>query len=204
MYQVWGWVLSSRSKTHIRIRLDTPNPFWSAAFFISASISSLKRTVTPRSFLSVNSSGRGKKSAIRRALSKSTSGGSFVYGIFFFIGFLPFAPIARAEDSDFSVPVREPDGHDFATHFPKTKIAQFAIAVARIFKNNAVFIQKSALRIMERNTVLNYVIKVFPVVPFKIRRMHESNVIHSAFFFKNTMELMQKSRRCLISVVIGS
>jgi hypothetical protein len=170
------------SRTHIRIKLETPKPFSSATFLSSETVESSSLTATTRSFRKTRSLGRGRKSFTLTAFPRSTSDGSSAYTIFFFIAFLSFPPKGRSENPDLSTPVREPDGHDLAADFAKAKISLFIIAVKRIFKDYTPIILKCLLCILKRHPVFCDIVQVLAVVPFEIRRFHDPNVLQTATF----------------------
>jgi hypothetical protein len=128
------------SRTHIRTKLETPKPFWSATFFSSETVESSSLTATTRSFRRIRVFGPGRKSFTLTARSRSTSGGSAEYTIFFFITLLSFPPKGRSKNPDLSAPAQESDGHDLAEDFAKAKIPLFIIAVKRIVKDNTMLI----------------------------------------------------------------
>jgi hypothetical protein len=164
------------SRTHIRIKLETPKPFSSASLLSSETVESSSLTATTRSFRKTRFLGPGRKSFTRTACSKSTSDGSSLYTILFFIALLPFPPKSRSENPDLSTPVREPDSQDLAEDFAKAKIPLFIITVTRIFKNNAPLILECLLCILKRHPVFGDIVQILAIVPFEIRRFHNPNV----------------------------
>jgi hypothetical protein len=170
------------SRTHIRTSVETPSPFWSATALSSEIVESSSRRVTTRSFRKTNSPGEGRKSFTLVAFSRSTSAGSSVYTIFFFITPLSFPPKSRAENPDLSIPAGEPHGHDFAADLTKAKIPLFVLAVTSIFKDDALIVQECLLCILERYAVFGDIVQVPAMIPFEVRRFHVANVLQTASF----------------------
>jgi hypothetical protein len=177
-----AWAFVNLSRTHIRTKLETPKPFWSATFFSSETVESSSLTATTRSFRRIRVFGSGRKSFTLTARSRSTSGGSAVYTIFFFIALLSFPPKGRSKNPDLASPVRESDGHDLAEDFAKAKIPLFIIAVKRIVKDNKMLILECLLRILKRHPMFGDIVQILAIVPFEIRRFHSPNVLHTSLF----------------------
>ena len=179
-----GCVLSSRSRTHILTRLETPSPFRLASALSSERVESSSFTVTTRSFRNTRSFGRGRKSSIILALSKSTSAGSSVYVICFFITLLSFPPIGCSKYSNITCPIGEPDGHNFIIDLAQTEISLFVAAVSHINENHTLFVPKRLLSLVKRDAMLGDVLTVLAIVPLEVWRLHVTNVIQKQLHFK--------------------
>lgn len=180
------------SRTHIRTKLETPKPFSSATFLSSETVESSSRTATTRSFRRSRSFGAGRKSFTLTARSKSISDGSSVYTIFFFIALLSFPPKGRSKNPDLSSPVCEPDGHDLAADFAKTKIPLLIIAVKRIVKDNTLLILECLLRILKRHPMFGDIVQVLTIIPFEIRCFHGANVLQTSLFVNRKPYITKK------------
>lgn len=70
---------------------------------------------------------------------------------------LPFSPVTGTEYPDFPVAKCESNGDDVLINGTKTKIPLFQVAVAKVFKNDSLAIQKCLLCQHEADAVLGSV-----------------------------------------------
>jgi hypothetical protein len=181
------------SRTHIRTKLETPKPFWSATFFSSETVESSSLTATTRSFRRIRVFWSGRKSFTLTARSRSTSGGSAVYTIFFFIALLSFPPKGRSKNPDLTAPVSESYGHDLAEDFAKAKIPLLIIAVKRVVKDYTMLILECLLCILKRHPMLGDIVQILTtIVPFEIRRFHNHDVLQTSLFVNRITHATKK------------
>ncbi len=75
------------------------------------------------------------------------------------------------------------------------------ITVIEILDNETLFIRKGLLRLLKRHAMFGDVLLILAVVPFEIRRLHDSNVIQTNLYCKKNMGPFQSDRHNAVRFV---